>query len=87
MPYPSSIYMTYISFVLLDLLTLVVICFQTWRQLRVLKQSAKASQLLLRDGTMYFVALLAMNIAEIVISNDAIPVIQSLLVALHSPPY
>ena len=53
----SAIYMTYLSFVLLDLLALVVIwtkSFKNWMEMRRLKQKPKVSHLLLRDGANTF---------------------------------
>ncbi|EKM51647.1 uncharacterized protein PHACADRAFT_199151 [Phanerochaete carnosa HHB-10118-sp] len=39
--------------------------FQQWRESRRLKLKLSASSLLLRDGTVYFILLLALNVAQI----------------------
>ncbi|GJE99206.1 hypothetical protein PsYK624_154550 [Phanerochaete sordida] len=45
--------------------------FQHWRQSRQVNHTTSVATLLLRDGTLYFLALLAMNVAQIITFSES----------------
>ncbi|EKM57679.1 uncharacterized protein PHACADRAFT_206559 [Phanerochaete carnosa HHB-10118-sp] len=68
-------YITRSSLVLADTIVLVLTWIKTfgnWRRARSVNAQVSLATCLLRDGTIYFIALLAVNIAQILTYNSAI---------------
>ncbi|EKM56349.1 uncharacterized protein PHACADRAFT_193966 [Phanerochaete carnosa HHB-10118-sp] len=83
-------YTTCGSLILADAIVLVLTwikTFEQWRNARCLKMRASLTTCLLRDGTTYFIALLALNIAQLLtynVSYTEIAIVSAMVTAL--PP-
>ncbi|EKM50292.1 uncharacterized protein PHACADRAFT_201131 [Phanerochaete carnosa HHB-10118-sp] len=82
------LYTTRGSLILADAIVLILTWIKTfrhWRNARRLKMKASLTTCLLRDGTMYFIALLALNIAQLLtfnFSDTDITIINALITTL-----